>query len=104
MKSEAQESLENLSSKHRKFVEEYVVSLSVAKAYRAAYVDSTHSAALRSGHRLLKNAEIKKAIKFNLTNTFDNLEITREKILREYAAIAFSDIRNVVEWSKDKKL
>lgn len=83
-----------LTGKQARFVEEYPVDSNATQAaIRAGYSEKT---AYSAGQRLLKDVEIKAAIDAKRKKVSEKLEITRERILEEYARIGFSDIRKTL--------
>ncbi len=88
----------SLSDKQKYFVKEYLVSLNATKAWQKVY-KSSYEVACVNGPRAMKNEKIKELIKKDLIPIFDDLEISKERILREYASIAFSDIYEFIERS-----
>lgn len=89
----------SLTEKQARFVEEYLVSLNASQAaLRSGYSAKT---AYSQGQRLLKNAEVQARIEEAQREAAKRLEITKERVLREYARIAFSDLRNVLTWGPD---
>lgn len=73
------------------FVKEYVYDLNATRAYLEVYKNASHKVATNESSRLLKKKEVKDAIAKELNPIFDNLEVSKEKVLREYCTIAFSN-------------
>lgn len=83
----------NLNDKQKRFVDEYLVDLNATKAAeRAGYSKKT---AYSIGQRLLKHVEIQKAIEKAQKNLSERTQITQERVLQEYAKIAFFDPRRM---------
>ena len=84
-----------LSPKQACFIREYVVDLNGAAAVRAGY---SHATAKEQASRLLTNVNIKEAVAAAMHDRAERTEITADRVLREYAKIAFADnrIRDVV--------
>lgn len=82
-----------LTDKQQRFVEEYMVDLNATQAaIRAGYSQSTaHSI----GAENLIKPEIQEAIQKRKQELSDQTGITAERVLKEYAKIAFSDIREL---------
>lgn len=79
-----------LTDKQRRFVAEYLLDYNATRAaIRAGYSEST---AAEQGARLLRNVKVQTALKEANTQKADELNITRNRILRELAVIGFSDI------------
>jgi phage terminase small subunit len=86
--------------RHSLFIREYLIDRNATQAaIRAGYNPKT---AYAQGHRLLKNAEIAAQIEAATTALMESLEVTKERITRELAAIAFSDIRDFLAWGPDE--
>lgn len=82
-----------MTDKQQRFVEEYMVDLNATQAaIRAGYSQSTaHSI----GAENLIKPEIQEAIQKRKQELSDQTGITAERVLKEYAKIAFSDIREL---------
>jgi len=95
-----------LTPKQEEFALAYLETGNAAEAYKRAYnVKATTSAnaIYVSACRILANpkiqlrvADLKKTREDRIHKKF---EVTIERVVEEYARIAFADIRNVVEWS-----
>jgi phage terminase small subunit len=80
-----------LSAGRARFVDEYLVDLNATQAaIRAGYSPKT---AVKQGSRLLTKADIQEAICAARESLATKFEITRERVLAEYAKLAFSDPR-----------
>ncbi len=91
--------MKNLNERQRLFVAEYLVDLNATQAaIRAGY--SLHTAG-RTGHENLKKHEIAAAIQESFAARIERIEITGDRVLTEYARIAFSDMRQFAEWGPD---
>lgn len=87
-----------LTAKQQRFVKEYLVDLNATKAcIRAGY---SVKSADKIGSQLLGKSGVAAAIAAAQEKLAKKLEITQERVLREYAKLAFSDIRNVVRWGE----
>lgn len=76
-----------MTPKQRKFVDEYLVDLNATQAaIRAGY---TTNRADSIGYDNLRKPEIQSAIKKRQTELSKKTEITQERVLEEYAKIAF---------------
>ena len=85
-----------LTDKQRRFAEEYPKDLNATQAaIRAGYSEKT---ARQQGQRLLTNVVIQAAIQGQLDERSRRTEITADRVLIEYARLAFSDMREFVEW------
>jgi phage terminase small subunit len=86
-----------LNPKQERFVQEYLVDLNATQAaIRAGYSEKTASS---QGERLLRNVEVKRLIQEGQKAKAKALDISKEKILKELARIAFSNITNVMDWN-----
>lgn len=82
-----------LTEKQQRFVDEYLVDLNATQAAtRAGYSEKT---AYSMGQRLLKNVEIQKAIQEAKDKRSRRVEITQDRVLLEYARLAFFDPRKL---------
>lgn len=82
-----------LTVKQDAFCREYVVDMNgTAAAVRAGYSDDN---ARQQASRMLTKANIKARIDELLKIKNDKLDITAEKILKEFARIAFGDLRKL---------
>ena len=84
-----------LSEKHKRFVDEYLVSFNATDAAkRAGYSEKT---AYSQGQRLLKHVEVSKALADSAKKRAAKMEITAERVLLELARIAFFDPRKLFD-------
>ncbi len=87
-----------LTPKQQRFVEEYLVDLNAtAAAERAGYRQPN-----KQGPRLLVNVGIAAAITAAQTRQQQRTNITADKVLHEYARVAFSDLGDVLDFSGDE--
>lgn len=85
--------MSDLSPKQQRFVEEYLVDLNATQAaIRAGYSPRT---ADRQGPRLLGNAVVQAAIAAGRARLSRKTGITQERVLAEYAKLAFVDPRKL---------
>lgn len=85
-----------LSPKQRSFVQEYLIDLNATQAaIRAGY--SAKAAAVQ-GARLLTNAKVLAALQEAQKRRERRTEITADRVLNELAKIAFSDLKDFVEF------
>jgi phage terminase small subunit len=78
------------------FVEQYLIDLNGKEAAIRAGYSSTRAAA--RGYALLQRPEIRAAIAAAMAWRAARTEITPERVLEEYARIAFSDWRHFADW------
>src|SRR5690349_21141351 len=84
-----------LTPKQQRFATEYCIDLNATAAYvRAGYRARGNSAEV-SACRLLRNAKVQEAIEQKQKEVAKRCELTTENIVRETAAVAFSDIRRL---------
>lgn len=85
-----------LNEKQRQFAKEYLIDLNATQAaIRAGYSPKTAGV---QGHELLKNPKIQEFIQQSINRVEKKLDISAERIMQEYARVAFADIRNYGEW------
>ena len=85
-----------MSPKRKKFIDEYLIDLNAtAAAKRAGF---SPRAASTEGFRLLKNAEIQAALRQRRDELAQGAQVTPERVIREYARLAFSDMRRFSAW------
>lgn len=84
-----------LTAKQRRFVEEYLVDFNATQAsIRAGYSART---AKEIGYELLKHAHVSAAVARARDRVTARNDVTVERIVREAAAVAFSDIRQLYD-------
>ena len=82
-----------MTEKQRIFVDEYLIDLNATRAYRKAYPHcKSDNSAAASGLKLLRNAQIEKYLQKRLKDREKRTEITQDRVLRELADIAFSNV------------
>jgi len=85
-----------LPIRQQRFVDEYLIDLNATQAaIRAGYSAKT---ANTIGPRLLVNVRVAAEIERRKAKASTKLEITRDRVLKELARIAFSDLRRVVDF------
>lgn len=93
--------MSNLNAKQRVFVDEYVVDKNAtAAAKRAGYSARTAGS---QGSALLQKREIIEAIDERLAEISRKTNITAERVLQEYAAIAFSNPKDYLTKDENGK-
>ena len=86
-----------LTPRQRRFVEEYLIDLNArAAAQRAGFAGDTGYAA-----RLMRQPEIARAIAQAMGERAERAGITKERVLAEYARIAFVDLSHLTQWDAD---
>lgn len=88
-----------LNDKQQRFVEEYIKDLNATQAaIRAEYSEET---AESQGSRLLSNAKVAEAIQKAKNRRSKRTEVSQDKVIKELARLAFSDLREVARWHAD---
>lgn len=87
-----------LTDKQRRFVDEYLVDLSVTQA--AIRAGCGQKAVGQIGEQNLKKLEIGASVQEARAARSKRTEVTQDMVLRELAKIGFSDIRKIVRWGK----
>jgi phage terminase small subunit len=89
--------IDSLEPRQRRFVEEYLVDLNATRAaIRAGY---SAKSARTQGPYLLSNPVISTAISVEQSRRSKRTGITADRVLAELAALAFSDVTEVVDWN-----
>ena len=84
-----------LTAKQKLFVEEYLIDLNAsAAARRAGYAKKR---ADQIGFENLKKPDVARAIQLRMAEREKRTEITQDRVLQEYARIAFLDPRQLVD-------
>ena len=91
--------IDRLKPKHRRFVEEYLDSFNAKEAARQAGYGSRnpHSTA----YRLMRRPDIAAAIEAALGARTEEIRITADRVVQEYAKIAFADMRDFANWGPE---
>lgn len=83
-----------LTDKQQRFVDEYLIDPNGTRAYMAAYPSvKKPETAKASAARLLTNANISEALRKGQEKRAARVEITQDRVLMEYARLAFVDPR-----------
>jgi phage terminase small subunit len=84
-----------LTPKQERFVAEYLVDLNATQAaVRAGYSAKT---AEQQGYQLLQKTSVAEAIAAAQSKHLETVDVSAQRILRELAALGFSDIRGVFD-------
>lgn len=89
-----------LTDKQQRFIEEYCIDFNATQAAMRAGYSAKHTN--RIAWQLLEKPGIAEAIQKRLQQLNERTAITAERTLREYARIAYSDMRSFVVWGPDK--
>lgn len=94
--------MNKLTSKQKIFCDEYLIDLNATRAYKKAYpsVKKDETAAV-NGNRLLRNAKVKEYIDKRMKDREKRTEITQDMVLKELAAIAFSNGADFAKVTED---
>jgi phage terminase small subunit len=88
-----------VTPKHRIFTREYLIDLNATQAaLRAGYKPSY---ARRACFVLLRKPAIKAAIAEGMEARARRTDIDADRVMREYAKLAFADIRRLATWGED---
>ena len=83
-----------LTAKQKRFIDEYLIDLNAtAAAQRAGYKNPN-----KIGTRLVGKSSISEEISKRMADRSKRTEITQDRVLRELAAIAFQNSKNLFEW------
>jgi phage terminase small subunit len=77
-----------------RFVKEFLVDLDATAAAKRSGVKGGKSTLATAGYRLLRRPGVAEKIRAELAKSLGEVEVTAERVLRELALIAFSDIRD----------
>jgi phage terminase small subunit len=86
-----------LNPKQQRFVEEFLVDMNASAAYQRAGYKATGAAARAAAARMLTNANILEAIQEGIEERSKRTEVTTDKVLAEWAKLAFLDIRKAFD-------
>ena len=81
----------------RRFVEEYVADCNGTRAYRVAYPNASYAAARTNAGRLLALPAVAREVRAGRAAQRRRTRISADRVLRELAAIAFSDIGDLFD-------
>lgn len=84
------------NARHERFCHEYVIDYNASRSARAA--GYAESGAGTEGYKLLKNPYVLARKNYLEKRAVDALGITKERITKELAAIAFANPDDVIEW------
>ena len=85
-----------LTPKQKIFVDEYLIDLNATRAYKVAYPNvKKDETAAAAGARLLRNVKVEGYVKERMKDREKRTEITQDRVLKEYAKIAFFNPKNL---------
>lgn len=82
-----------LEPRQQRFVDEYLIDLNGTQAYMRAEPGTTEKSARTLACRMLAKVNVQAAITAGREKTAEKLGLTRERVLAEYAKLAFFDMR-----------
>lgn len=88
-----------LNAKQKAFCQNYIQCLNATAAYLQAY-NCSNETAQRNSSDLLRNTEIQDCISQLQAESSLRTEVTQDKIIKELAHLAFSDLTNLVEFEE----
>lgn len=84
-----------LNKRQKLFCEEYIVDLNATQAaIRAGY---SETAAAATGSRMLRNNKVSKYVQHLAHTKTAAVGVTAERVIAEFAKIAFSDVKDLIE-------
>ena len=87
-----------LTEKQKRFCDQYLIHLNATQAYiDAGYSTHRRTSASTEGSRLLGNLNIQIYLKKRMDEIQRRTEITQDRVLNEYAKIAFFDPRKLLQ-------
>jgi len=91
--------IKQLTPRNHRFLDEYLVDLNGTQAaIRAGYKPGE---ARNRAVRLLRDPSVSAALKRAMAQRAARTRITADRVLKEYARIAFADIREVADWGSE---
>jgi phage terminase, small subunit len=95
--------VKTLTNKQKIFVNEYLKDLNATRAYKTAYKNiKSEETAATNGSKLLRNTKVAEEIQKRMDERAKRTEITQDKVLKEIARLAFTDITSIVSVKKFK--
>lgn len=78
--------------------EQFAMHLAAPMDSYDAYVKAGYTPDRKNAKRMAAREDVRARVRFLMAPAMRSAGISRERIIKEFAAIAFSDIRNVVKW------
>ena len=91
----AHEAKGDATEAQRRFVDEYLTDLNGTRAYRVAYPGASYAAARTNAGRLLALPAVAREVRAGRAAQRRRTRVTADRVLRELAAVAFSDIADL---------
>ncbi len=86
----------NVTEKQKRFVDEYLIDLNGTRAYKEVYKSCKKDETARANaSRLLTNANVQSYLNNRQKEIQKRTEITQDRVLQEYAKLAFFDPRKL---------
>jgi phage terminase small subunit len=85
-----------LTERRRRFVAEYLIDRNGTAAYRRAFPGAAYTTARTESSRLLANPNIRAEVDAARREHACRCRVSRDRIIRELAAVAFADIGDVI--------
>lgn len=90
----------NLTIEEQLFVRSYMIDRNeIAALRRLGYVEQSREQVKRIAHRFLRVPEVQDAIAECAKRMMDRLEITADRVNQHIAAVAFTDVHDVVQFT-----
>lgn len=90
--------LDKLTNKQRLFADEYLIDLNASRAYKAIYKSCKKDETARvNGSKLLTNTNVSNYISKRMKEREKRTEITQDRVLKEYAKIAFFNPKDLFD-------
>ena len=90
--------MSKLTEKQKRFADEYLIDLNATRAYKMAYPNiKNDETASVNGSRMLRNAKVSVYVQQRIEERSARTEITQDRVLQEYARLAFFDPRKLFD-------
>lgn len=90
-----------MTPKQQRFVDEYLIDLNATAAYKRAGYRAKGHVAEAAASRMLRNVEVRRAVADAQKARAQRTARKADEVLEELAAVAFSDIGDVIDFSGD---
>lgn len=89
-----------MTEKQKRFADEYLIDLNATRAYRVAYPSvKRDEAGAVNASKLLRNTKVSAYISERMEERQKRTEVTQDRVLQELAAIAFTEVTDIVSIS-----
>lgn len=95
---EGSKPLKNLT--HEKFCQEFIVAKNATQAYLKVFSTNKERSARSSATKLLTKNSVSERIAYLKSNLAKKLDIDNEWVIKQLAAIASANIKDVVSWNE----